>query len=190
MRAPAQVVPTPPEPPIAMLASTGEVFLLITEEGRPRCQQWRIEPGEGGTGRLSQSREWISYTNAGATLKLAHRGRSHHRGGESAHCGLEYTVREAGDELDVSGARWFRRAEDCERAIATRQRVATDLHDCELGHEATLRDQGRAQERFENVDRGGIAYAILETGDRSAPSRRGTHDVLEGRCGARSAKAS
>jgi hypothetical protein len=178
------VTAPPPEPPLAMLASKGEVVLLITEEGKPRCQAWQIEPGQDGAGQLRHHGEWISYTNAGAKLKLTHRGRSRNRGGESAHCGLELEAREIGDGLDVSGARWFRRAEDCERAIATRQRVATDLHDCELGHEATLRDQGRAQERFEAMlERGGVAYAILD--DRcdplhADPRKPTTRDVYQG----------
>jgi hypothetical protein len=181
-----------------MLAQPGRLFMLVTEDGKPRCRGWTVQPATA-SGRAvlldgkESGDESIGFESQGPKLTLTHRSRTHARSNESAMCSASFDVREVDDGLEVSGGRWFRREADCVRALASKQRFATDLSACELAVAANLQDQAASQRAFEAMLRdGGTAYALVDPDRPAAPSapdcvavhadpyRKGRRDRYEG----------
>jgi hypothetical protein len=182
--APAPVTPPvePKAPPLPKLAEARSVFMIVTEQGKSRCQQWRVTPGEHSF--LSWGGDSIGYENHGATLELKSRSRSHTRGGDSAYCSASFEVHEVDGGLDVGGARWFDRSEDCDHALARKERVAMDLSGCEIERAANLQEQAASQRTFEAMLRdGGTMYSFVDddcVAVHAAPYKNGKRDRYKG----------
>ncbi|MGN6106080.1 MAG: hypothetical protein ACTHU0_13315, partial [Kofleriaceae bacterium] len=143
--------PAPAAPPLATLARPGELFLLVTEGARPRCIAWSIQPGAPGEGKLVASDPTIgalSYRSAGVELQITEWQRTRGDAESATSCGLAFEARELDDAIAAGDARWFRRAEDCQRALTRKQRVATDLSSCTWPAPPAEAVRARTEQRF------------------------------------------
>ena len=179
----------PEEGPLVALATKRTYYLLATEEFGPECRGWTVEQSkeqDSDVAYLVDGDERIGFENHGARLELQSRTRTA-RFSTTTDCSGTFSVREVDGGLDVSGARWFDRAEDCDAALASRARVATDLSACAWKPEANLQQQAASQRRFETMLRfGGALFGIADdtcervnaTPDRASTNATSFHGQL------------
>jgi hypothetical protein len=158
-------------PPIPMLATRGELFMVATEDGKTSCQRWLVHDVQAhGIAYLTQDTNSIRFENHGSQLTLLDYSNRIDSGGTSGSCGRSFAVREVADGLELQedrdqphGGRWFAREADCAGALARQQRVAMDLASCMVPREPTLQEMAASQRKFEAILRdGGITYEIVD----------------------------
>jgi len=160
----------PEDAPLVALATQRTYHLLVVEEFGPECRAFRVEQSKeraSDVAFLVDDRygdpERIGFVNHGARLELQSRTRAVKKRVEETPCSGTFSVREIDGGLDVSGARWFERAEDCETALAAKSHVATDLTACAWTPPTNLQEQAASQRKLETILRfGGRLFA----GDR------------------------
>ena len=165
--------------------------MLVTEDGTTRCRGWTVQPATTSSpALLLDDAESIGFENHGPKLTLT--SRTYMNRHESGGCSVSFDVREVDDGLELSGGRWYRRKQDCAHALASKQRVATDLSRCTFEATANLQDQAASQRTFEAMLRdGGTAYALVDPDRLTPPApdcvavhadpyRKGKRDSYEG----------
>jgi hypothetical protein len=159
--------------PLVALATKRTYYVLATEEFGAECRGWTVEQSKAQDSDLAflvDGDERIGFVNHGARLELRERTRSTRFGSDSTTCSgtFSVSVRDRDGGLDVSGARWFDRLDDCNAALESREKVATDLSACAWKPAANLQQQAAAQRRFEAMLRfGGTLFGIAN--DACAP---------------------
>ena len=162
-----------PAPALAAFTQPGDVFMLVLDGDRPTCEAWTVEPDEPTHGRLIRDRVALQYHSSGSLLEIKYVLRfegalpawtpssSTEYGREVGdRCDLAWGAAETADAIEVGDARWFRSATACASAIASKQRVATDLSRCLPRLPARGAADTRAQ--FERVlDRGGVVFEVI-----------------------------
>ncbi len=154
--APAVVVAAP----LARFAQAHEVYIIDTE-GPAACQRWSVvPPNTEGLVELRGETDSLWLETRGETLSISQRSFASHDATQSMSCDGDFAIREVAGGLDLSGARWFDRAEDCAHALATKQPVAMRIG-CEVP--ATLAEVAAARKSFETIlRRGGKLWAAMD----------------------------
>ena len=179
----------PEEGPLVALATQRTYHLLVVEEFGPECRAFRVEQSKERASDLAflvddsyGVTERIGFVSHGARLELQSRTRTEKKHTQTTACSGIFSAREVDGGLDVSGARWFDRAEDCAAALAAKEHVATDLTACAWKPIANLQEQAASQRRLEAVLRFG---GSLFSGDacevvHATPKRTNTAKSFEG----------
>lgn len=187
----AEPPPPPRPPPFALLASPGEMFMLVIEDGRATCQRWEVAPGDAGAVQLRHDQDVLDLAVTPGHVALVGRARPTAEDSASTTCSRVFAARsfpartDGGPaDLDVEGAQWFARRDACEDARARHRRVATNLASCDL--EPFLPEPVRAASRARldrMLARGGTMYTDVDGTCRAVrivPARRATGAQLEG----------
>ena len=152
----------PPARGLDRLARPGTLYMLLVEDGVPRCQRWEVVPGAAGQGQLTRpiasggerGTDAIDFELAPGGLIVTGRGRTI-ADQASMTCAVPQPVEARDGALVVGGGHWFDDAAGCEAALARQARVATDLRDCELDPIVPAEVRAATKRVLEALRRGG-----------------------------------